>query len=202
LHDPLNDPMALSKAEVRATALAKRDAVADEVRAAFAARLAALGPRLVLDHAPEGETLVVSLFSAMGSEPDLSALAEALASAGVPLALPVTGPRGTPLTFRRWSPGAPLTRGKLGIAEPPETAPAVEPDLLFVPLAAFDRRGQRIGYGQGYYDRTLRKLRALKRIRAIGIGYSVQEQLFIPEEQHDEPLDLIVTERTTLLCES
>ena len=74
--------------------------------------------------------------------------------------------------------------------------------MLFVPLAAFDRRGHRIGYGKGHYDRSLASLRARKRIRAVGVGFSVQEVLFIPSEPHDEPLDLVVTERDILLCDS
>ncbi len=193
--------MALSKAELRAEALAKRDATPDEVRASFSARLAALGPRLVLDYAPPSDSLIVSLFAAIGSEPDLRPLLTALTDAGVPTALPVIGKPGTPLQFRLWSPGQPLEPGKLGIDEPRATAKTVDPDVLFVPLAAFDRRGHRIGYGKGYFDATLAALRRRKTIRAIGVGYSVQEVLFVPSEPHDEPLDLVVTERDILLCE-
>ena len=194
--------MLFTKADVRADALAKRAALPETVRTAFSARLAAVGPRIIHDYAPANGTLVVSLFSAIGSEPDLMPLAAALAEAGVPTALPVTGRPGEPLVFRRWTIGDPLAGGRMGIGEPPPGAPAVEPDVLFVPLAAFDRRGHRIGYGAGHYDRSLASLRAAKTVRAIGIAYAVQEVLFIPAEPHDQPLDLVLTERETLLCEA
>jgi 5-formyltetrahydrofolate cyclo-ligase len=193
--------MSSSKADVRADALKKRSEVPAEVAAAFASRLAAIGPRLVLDYAPPNASLSVALFSAIGREPDLGPLAAALKQAGVPTALPVTGKAGTVLAFRRWSAGDPLVPGRMGIGEPPETAEAIDPDVLFVPLAAFDRRGHRIGYGAGHYDRTLTALKARKAIRTIGVAYATQEVLFIAAEPHDEPLDLIVTERDTLLCD-
>ena len=101
-------------------------------------------------------------------------LLETLAGAGVKTALPVTGPRGTPLVFRLWRPGEPTVEGKMGISEPRPAAAEVAPDLLFVPLAAFDRTGHRIGYGAGYYDRTLAALRA-KKIFAVGVAYASQE---------------------------
>jgi 5-formyltetrahydrofolate cyclo-ligase len=192
--------MAFSKAEVRAAALAKRSAIAGEDRAAFAERLAAIGPRLIVDFAPPNVGLVVSLFAAIGSEPDLTPLAAALNAAGVVTALPVTGGRDDGLVFRRWAPGDPTRPGRMGIAEPGPEAPVVEPDVLFVPLAAFDRRGHRVGYGGGHYDRTLAVLRGRKAIRAIGIGYAAQEILYVPDEDHDQPLDLVVTDRETLLC--
>ncbi len=194
--------MVLTKAEVRAEALAKRDAVPAAARQAFADRLAALGPRLVLDYAPPNPTLVVALFDAIGSEPDLRACCAALAAAGVPTALPSTGARGASLTFRAWQPGDATVAGPFGIREPASHAELLDPDVLFVPLAAFDRRGHRIGSGGGYYDRTLAELRARKRVRAIGIAYSAQEVLFLPSEPHDQPLDLVVTERDILLCEA
>ena len=142
----------------------------------------------------------MSLFSAIGGEPDTLPLAEALAAARVVTALPVTGTRDTPLVFRRWAPGDPTAPGRMGIAEPVLEAPVVIPDVLFVPLAAFDRRGYRIGYGGGYYDRTLEALRALKPVRAFGVAYAAQEVLFVPDDDHDQPLDLVVTERETLMC--
>jgi 5-formyltetrahydrofolate cyclo-ligase len=192
--------MAFTKAELRAAALAKRAAVPDAAHSAFAARLATLGPRLVHDYAPQNGTLVVSLYSAVRSEPDLLPLMRALQAAGVPTALPITGKPGEPLIFRLWSDGDPLIAGRLGIGEPAPDAPTVDPDVLFIPLAVFDRRGHRIGYGAGHYDRTLAALKAKKSICTIGVAYAAQEVLFVPSEAHDEPLDLIVTERETLLC--
>ena len=189
-----------AKTDVRTAALTRRDAVPESERGRFAARLAAIGPRLVVDFAPPNATLVVALFSAIGSEPDLMPLAGALAAAGVVTALPVTGRRGEPLVFRRWAPGDATVLGRMNIAEPALDAAVTHPDMLFVPLAAFDRRGHRIGYGAGHYDRSLAALRATKPVRAIGVAFSVQEVLFVPDEEHDQPLDLVVTDRETLLC--
>ena len=92
---------------------------------------------------------------------------------GLGTALPVTGARGEPLVFRRWRPGEPTVPGQMRIPEPLPEAPALDPDLLFVPLAAFDRRGHRIGYGAGHYDCTLARLKAQKPIVAVGVAYGV-----------------------------
>src|SRR6202034_4742012 len=100
-------------------------------------------------------------------------LLTALAAEGFATALPAVVGRGSPLAFRLWRPGEPTRAGAMSIREPLEDAPIVEPDLLFVPLACFDRRGHRIGYGAGYYDRTLTNLRAMKAIHAVGVDYGV-----------------------------
>jgi 5-formyltetrahydrofolate cyclo-ligase len=86
----------------------------------------------------------------------------------------------------------------MSIREPVEGAPIVEPDLLFVPLACFDRRGHRIGYGAGYYDRTLMNLRAMKPVHAIGVAYGICEVAAVPYETHDQTLDAVVTEQETI----
>ena len=85
--------------------------------------------------------------------------------------------------------------GSLGIPEPSPAAAEVIPDIMLTPLAAFDRAGHRIGYGRGYYDRTLKPLRAMKRITVIGIGFAVQEIDTVPAANHDEQLDCVLTER-------
>ena len=99
------------------------------------------------------------------------------------------GPPATGWPWDRWASPSPRC-----------SRPAIQPDVLFIPLAAFDRRGYRLGYGAGNVDRTLSILRGLKRIRAIGVGYTVQEEPSLPIEPHDEPLDLVVTDRDILLC--
>ena len=171
------------------------------MRAAFAARLARIGPCLVREAAGAGERLVTSLFWPIGSEPDVGPLAAALDAAGASLVLPVDWSPGSPLVYRRWAPGDRLAIGPMGIAEPLALAPAMQPDVLFVPLAAFDRRGHRLGYGAGNVDRTLTILRGSKRVRAIGIAFAAQEEPSLPIEPHDEPLDTIVTEREIVVCE-
>jgi len=117
-----------------------------------------------------------------------------LSARGLTTALPVTRARGEPLVFRRWRPGEPTVAGQMRIPEPRADAPAIDPDLIFTPLAVFDRRGHRIGYGAGHYDRTLAGLRARKRVAAVGVAYSVSEVEEIPVEPHDEPMDFILTE--------
>ncbi len=100
-----------------------------------------------------------------------------------------------PLTFRLWKEGDPLAEAKWGIKEPLPSAPEVFPDLLFVPLAAYDRSGNRLGYGAGFYDRTLSRLRAMKKIIAVGVAYHVQEMHEIPTDATDEKLDFILTDQ-------
>ena len=106
---------------------------------------------------------VVAGYSPIRSEIDPLPLMRRLAAQGAQLALPVIVARDQPLMFRVWAPGNALRRGPLGILEPPFEAGEIIPDILLVPLAAFDRAGHRIGYGAGHYDRTLAQLRAVKK---------------------------------------
>ena len=186
---------ATDKASLRTAALAARAIVPKVTTEAFGRRLARLGPQLV-QGAGGG---IVAVYAAIGDEVPTRPLMDALHEAGFILALPVTGAAGTILTFRRWTPRTVLVPGRMAIPEPPADAAVLTPDILFVPLAAFDRRGHRIGYGAGFYDRTLDHLRAAKEVTAIGVAYAAQEALFVPAEDHDEPLDLIVTETDTLM---
>jgi 5-formyltetrahydrofolate cyclo-ligase len=183
------------KAALRREALARRGTVAPSARAAFSRRLADEGVRLARLWRPRA----ISAFHAFRGEPDTLELLSALAEKGFATALPVVVGRGSPLTFRLWRPGDPTRAGAMSIAEPLEAAPAVDPDLLFVPLACFDRRGHRIGYGAGYYDRTLARLRAMKPVHAVGVAYGVCEVAAVPYEAHDQGLDAIVTEQETIL---
>lgn len=125
---------------------------------------------------------------------DPRALMGELAARGHALGLPVVQGRGKPLLFRAWRRGDALVPGSLGIPAPgPDAAPLV-PDLLLVPLLAFDREGFRLGHGAGYYDMTLAGLRAIGPVLAVGIAYAGQEIARVPREAHDEPLDWVVTE--------
>lgn len=118
-----------------------------------------------------------------------------LVSEGWQTALPVVMAKGAPLTFRAWAPGEPTGRGIWDIHVPLETSPELAPDVLLVPMLAFDRRGYRLGYGGGFYDRTLAELRKLKPVVAIGVAYAEQETDEVPVASYDEPLDWILTER-------
>jgi 5-formyltetrahydrofolate cyclo-ligase len=177
------------KAYLRDSALSRRRALDPKTRQAFSARLADEGLRRARLWNPS----VVSAFYPIRDEPDTLALFRALADAGFTTALPVTI-RGAPLTFRRWRPGEATHPGPMNIPEPAPEAGDVAPDLLFTPLAAFDRRGHRIGYGAGHYDRTLAGLRARGPIVAVGVAYSVCEVEAVPNEPHDQRLDFILTE--------
>jgi len=141
------------------------------------------------------QNAIVAAYAAFGGELDPLPLLEALAAKGVALALPVVEAKGAPLVFRAWAPGAPLVPHRFGMAEPSRDAPAVVPDIVVAPLFAFDRQGYRLGYGGGYYDRTLAALRKRSRVLAVGIGFAVQETPNVPRAPHDVPLDWIVTER-------
>ncbi len=185
-----------SKAALRAKALARRALVTPAEAAAFAKRIVEIGAGLAAEHHAES----VSGFWPIKDEVSTLPLLEALARQNIVTALPVMAGRDQPLTFRAWKPGEPLAEAKMKIMEPPQSAPEVLPDLLFVPLAGFDRQGGRLGYGAGYYDRSLAKLRALKKILAVGVGFGVQELQDLPQEPHDEPLDYVLTERNLIFC--
>ncbi|WP_210528025.1 5-formyltetrahydrofolate cyclo-ligase [Rubellimicrobium arenae] len=128
----------------------------------------------------------------MRSEIDpLPAMAE-MAAHG-PVGVPVTPRRGFPLTFRIWTPGCAMVDGGFG-TQVPASGADVTPEVLIVPLVAFDRKGGRLGYGGGFYDRTLAALRALGPVTAIGFAWAAQEDDLLPLEETDAPLDLVVTE--------
>jgi 5-formyltetrahydrofolate cyclo-ligase len=179
------------KASLRTTMLLRRSGVGPEIRRDFATGLASSGLRLV---GRFGTEPAVSVFLPIRDEPDTLPLIASLSEDGIRTALPVTGGRATPLRFLAWRPGEPTVRGRFGTEEPAATAPEIVPDVLFVPLAAFDRRGFRLGYGAGYYDSTLAELRRSKPVLAVGVAFSVQEVEAVPSEPHDERLDAVMTE--------
>ena len=181
---------ALSKADLRTIALAKRDALSDEQRATAAQAMARRGLPFGIEPG-----LVVSGYSPIRSEIDPVPLMRKLAEQGAKLALPAVLSRGKSLAFRAWSPDDRLMLGPLGILEPSPAAAELVPDIMLVPLAAFDRAGHRIGYGAGHYDFTLAHLRKAKAITAIGTAFSVQEIKAIPSLPHDVALDYVLTEK-------
>jgi 5-formyltetrahydrofolate cyclo-ligase len=146
---------------------------------------------VILREAPPPAGALIGGFWPMGEEIDTRPLLEALHARGHRVALPVATPRGQPLVFRPWAPGAEMARGVFGTRHPAEDG-AVTPGWLIVPLLAFDRRGARLGYGGGYYDRTLA---LLPQAIAIGAAYAAQEVPEVPIGPHDIPLHAIATER-------
>jgi 5-formyltetrahydrofolate cyclo-ligase len=137
---------------------------------------------------------IVAGYIARGSEIDPAPLIEMLRAAGHKMALPVMAGKDKPLLFRLHEPGAALVANAVGIPEPSPEEPLAMPDVLLVPLLAFDRLGGRLGTGGGYYDRTIQALRRLKPVRAIGLAFACQELPEIPHESHDAALDSVVTE--------
>jgi 5-formyltetrahydrofolate cyclo-ligase len=137
---------------------------------------------------------VIAGYLPLRDEADPQELLEAIAALGRLLALPCVAERGEPLLFRRWSFGETVTANRFGIREPASTAAVVVPSLVLVPLLAFDSKGHRLGYGGGYYDRTLDRLRRDAEVTAIGVAFAGQEMENLPIATHDHRLDLIVTE--------
>lgn len=189
---PVPDSLSQAKAALRRQAAERRDQ-AHELASADA------GPALVdqgLDRLLALRPHVISGFWSIRSEIDVRPLMLALATrTGAALAMPVVLGRGQRLVFRRWRPGMVLVEGPFGTAHPAESEPALEPDLVLVPLLAFDRQRRRLGYGAGFYDRTLADLRANGPVTAVGIAYAGQEVAEVPVGDHDERLDLVLTER-------
>jgi 5-formyltetrahydrofolate cyclo-ligase len=180
------------KADLRAAALAKRDALPPEDRAAAAETIAARG----LAEAKPG--LIVSGFMPLKSEINPLPLMRRLMQAGATLALPAIAGRGKPLIMRAYTFEDTLVRGQWGIREPRADAAEVAPDILLVPLACFDRAGHRIGYGAGYYDVTITALRAKKTVMAVGLAFAAQEIDKIPATPRDARLDVVLTEREAI----
>jgi 5-formyltetrahydrofolate cyclo-ligase len=144
--------------------------------------------------------LIVSGFFPCRSEIDTLPLLARLASEGWITCLPVVQGERQPLIFRKWAPGEPTVPGVWAIPMPPEEAPEVEPDILLVPLLAYDAEGYRLGYGGGFYDRTLAGLRQRKPVIAIGVGYEAQEIQHVPHGPRDEKLDYVLTENGPKKC--
>ncbi len=179
----------LDKQALRAAALARRDALSERTRAESARMLAA---RLLPFSVTPGA--VVAGYLPIRSEIDPRPLMQRLQAAGATLALPaIVGPD-KPLVFRVWALGAALAQGALGTLEPAADAPCCVPDIVLTPLAAFDRTGHRIGYGGGYYDRTLEALRARRSTTAVGVAFATQEVETIPASPHDATLDVVLTD--------
>src|ERR1700737_1573234 len=178
-----------SKADLRTAALATRDALSTEQRIAAAQAMALRG--LPVDVKPGA---VIPGYSPIRSEMGPAPLMRKLAEQGTQLALPAITARGQSLKFRLWHPGERLLSGPLGILEPSPAAAEITPDIVLVPLAAFDGVGHRLGYGAGHYDRTLAQLRKSRAVIAIGLAFAAQQVEAVPALQHDVALDYVLTE--------
>lgn len=184
---------AAEKQRLRRDCLARRDRIGAAKRDAAATAVVALMPAL----APGA---VVAGYWPIRSEFDPRPLLSHLAALGHPLCLPVVASDRQTLIFRRFLPGMALERAAFGLSVPPEAAGTADPDVVLVPLAAFDRSGHRLGYGAGHYDRALARLQAIRPRVTIGLGFAAQAVDAVPAEPHDRPLDAILTEDGLIAC--
>lgn len=148
-----------------------------------------------LDSIPLKKSATVSAYIAIGDEPDAGPLMEALRAHGCKIVLPRVVGKGKALAFHLYEAGAPLVPGPFNLSQPAKEWPERDPDVLIVPLLAFDADGNRLGYGAGFYDRTLKGLRARKKVLAVGFALSKLERDEVPHHEGDEKLDWIVTEK-------
>lgn len=186
-------PFQAEKAEMRAAAKSRR---------AAAARVGP-DPGLALadmfrHSIPLRARSVVAGYFPIGDEIDVRPLLRRLREDGHSIALPRVARAGTPLAFAAWREGDHLLAGPHGTRQPAEGAAAACPEVVILPMLAFDRSGFRLGYGGGYYDRTLAALRRERAITAVGVAFAAQEVESVPHGAHDQRLDWVVTEREAL----
>src|SRR5436190_12402811 len=189
----MSDSISELKSIVRKDALMRRDAIPAAERAQAAETIAARAFPLAV-----GSGVIVSGFMPLKTEINPLPLMRKLAAAGAQLALPAIAGRGKPLVMRAFAFGDELASGQWGIREPKPDAPEVAPDILLVPLLAFDRTGHRVGYGAGYYDMTIARARCIEARVAVGISFAAQEIEQVPVTPRDARLDLVLTEREVI----
>ncbi len=188
---PRNEDLDDAKAALRAAARDRRERAAS-VGGKAAAR--AVRDRF-LAKVPLAHDALVAGYWPFGSELDPMPLMHALHERGHRLALPVVVRRRAPLIFRLWQPGDAMETHRFGMSEPKADRPEVDPDMLLVPLLAFDGEGNRIGYGGGFYDRTIARQLAFRPLRTCGLAFSVQRVERIPTDDTDRKLDWVATEK-------
>ena len=181
------------KAGLRRLVLSRRKALHDEKGTAAAA---AVADHVLAQLHPTGKQ--IAGYWPIACELDPRPALEAVINAGGTAALPVVAGQGQVLIFRQWNRGDPLDPGPFGTAHPTPRAPTIAPDILLLPLIAYDATGHRLGYGAGYYDRTVQALRNQRDIIVIGLAYDEQEIDAVPVGSHDQRLDAIITDRRAL----
>lgn len=196
---PPLDPVGAAKRALRHQMIARRGELA---------RGAPGAAQALADHFPFADLapgIRVSAYAPMGSELDPRPLLARLAARGAMILMPVVTVRGGTLTFREAGDSDLYVPDAAGLPAPPLESPAAVPELILAPLLAFDPSGGRLGYGGGYYDRTIAALRAGPGVRVVGVAYAGQEVEAVPREAHDQVLDAIATEigyRTLIFQES
>ncbi len=178
------------KRQLRTSAKIRRSEAFESQASDAAARLAAFGK----EFATTLSTGIVSAYYPYETEIDSMGLLRELENVGWKVALPVVVGKERPLEFRAWQIDTPLVNGVFGIPIPGPESDVLEPDLLFVPMLAYDRGGYRLGYGGGFYDRTLERLRGKKAVCAVGLAFAAQQVDKCPIDSFDQPLDGVLTE--------
>ncbi len=151
-----------------------------------------------LDHIPITHNDKIALYFPIKDELDTIPLAKALDAQSIELALPVVIKNNAALIFRKWTEKTPLIDGKFGIKVPAETSPQLQPTIILCPLLAFDANGARLGYGGGFYDRTLEQYRETGTVLAVGYGFAAQRLDHLVTSPLDQPLDWMITERDAI----
>jgi len=187
----------VDKQALRHAALSRRATLPVEQRVRAAEAVGEIGLSFLDLHSPT----IISAYYPVGEELDVRPLMIRLIGEGHTIGLPITR-KDQPLIFRAWTPDTEMTQGSMGIPRPIRDAPEVSPSVLLVPLAAFDNRGYRVGYGGGFYDRTLAKLRASGPVTAVGVAFAQQEVERVPDEPHDERLDWLLTPEGAMAVEA
>ncbi len=178
------------KALARKEAIKVRDHIASSITAE---ELEKLSTHVIAALKPMKGVKNVSVFWSMGNEIDTRFLMRDLERAGYTVLLPRVVAPATPLAFHQWGEGDPLEVSRFGVSEPVADAPVLRPDVLLVPLLVFDKAGYRLGYGGGFYDRTLVELRKTGPVKAFGLAYEQQLVRAVPRDEFDQRLDLVIT---------
>jgi 5-formyltetrahydrofolate cyclo-ligase len=182
------EAMDAAKAALRRDAHARRAAIPPDARTEHAASIAGL----FFQHIAYGPDDVIAGYWRIRDETDCKPILIRLMDNGQKVVLPVVAGEDAPLDLRLWEADAPLYEAGFGTLAPSDLAPRAAPDLILVPLLGFDGKGTRLGYGGGYYDRTIAALE--KKPLLVGLAFSAQEFDEIPREAHDVPLDAVITE--------
>jgi 5-formyltetrahydrofolate cyclo-ligase len=193
--NPSPEQLVEAKRALRALATERRRQLAVAVGPQTAGEAAA--DQFLAVYKPKPDAAISGYWPLEG-EFDPRPLMERLVERGHRVGLPVVIGRDRPLQFRDWRPGIALVPGPFRVPAPPPDAPLIEPQILLVPMLAFDREGYRLGYGGGFYDRTLEQLRARAGALAVGTAFDGQEVAHVPHADFDQPIDWIVTERRAL----
>jgi 5-formyltetrahydrofolate cyclo-ligase len=185
---------AMNKTTLRGQALRARNALAEADRVRLSEAVAGRAGEIIISLLPD----CVALYRPIGSECDTRSLMVKAASTGAEIALPAIIDK-TTIVFRRFAQGDTLVAGGFGTRSPSAQAPTLQPDVIVLPVVAFDRAGMRLGYGRGFYDRAITSQREAGRDpKLLGIAFAVQEVSGIPHEPHDVRLDWVVTDKEIL----